>query len=94
LRLEEKRAEIEGRKYTGLSIDELEKALRKFKSGLSSKQIYNAIKSCDEFCAIIPRMREVKEGRYETVYKTAPHEYQLLDALLKTIGWVEERIKI
>jgi hypothetical protein len=93
LRLEEKRAEIEGRKCTGLSRDEIAEALGKYNLGLSQKQLDNAIKMCYMWGTVIPGMRKIKE-EYETVYRIEPCKYQLLDALLKRIGWVEERIKI
>jgi len=94
LRLEEKRAEIEGRRYEGLSKREITGAMGRFKSGLTPRQIGSAIKLCYMWGMVIPETRERKDGEYEAIYRTAACEYHLLDPLLKRLGWLRERVTV
>ena len=96
IRLEEKRAGIAGKQvYYGVSKPELVGVLAKLSANLTGEEIKTSI-SNGRASGVIREGSRSSEGNegHKLVYKIAIASHEMLDNLLKEVGFLEEKLTV
>jgi hypothetical protein len=90
IRFKEIKAEIEKRKYEGLTKPELYNTLNELNSGLSHKDADNSLKSLLDWGILQPFIRAEGKKRYRRTVIVSSVSRESGDEHLKLLGWLKE----
>lgn len=94
IRLKEIRAEIDKRKYEGLTKPELYNTLNELNSGLSQKDADNSLKNLLDWGVLQSSIRNEGKKEYREKVVVSSVSRGDADMNLRRLGWLEEKKRI